>query len=113
MSLNRGDIILVNFEPARPSEANKIRPSILVTNDQANLFGVNVMVVPLTGNLDRVYPFQLFLPAEQTGLEKDSKAQVELTRSVSKTRLGKRVGRLSEGLLGQLDERLELHLDLV
>ena len=112
MNLNRGDIILVDFEPARPSEADKVRPSILVTNDQANLFGVNIMVVPLTGNVDRVYPFQLFLPAEQTGLERDSKAQVELTRSVSKSRLGKRVGRLPEGLLEQLDERLKLHLDL-
>lgn len=110
--MNRGDIILVDFEPARPTEANKIRPSILITNDQANEYGTNVMVVPLTSNVSRIYPFQLFLPSEQTGLESDSKAQVELTRSVSKSRLGQRVGSLPHALLEQLNERLKLHMDL-
>lgn len=110
--MNRGDILLVDFEPARPTEANKIRPSILITNDQANLYGTNVMVVPLTSNVDKVYPFQLFLSAEETGLESDSKAQVELTRSVSKSRLGKRVGSLPQSLLVQLENRLKLHLGL-
>lgn len=112
MSLNREDIILVGFEPTRPTEANKIRPSILITNHQATEFGTNVMGVPLTRNVSRIYPFQLLLPAEQTGLDHDSKAQVALTRSVSKSRLGKRVGALPLYLLDQLNERLKLHMDL-
>lgn len=70
------------------------------------------MVVPLTSNVSKVYPFQLFLPSGQVGLEKDSKAQVELTRSVSKSRLGERVGRLTPTLLEELSQRLKLHLDL-
>jgi len=110
--LNRGDIILVDFDPARPSEADKVRPAILVTNDQANHYGTNLMVVPLSTLLDRVYPFQLFLPTEQTGLDRDSKAQLELTRSVSRSRLGKRIGRVSEGPLQELDDRLRTHLGL-
>jgi len=104
--------LLVDFEPARAGEANKIRPSILITNNQANLYGTSVMVVPLTSNLTKIYPFQLFLPSEQTGLDADSKAQVELTRSVSKSRLGKQIGSLPQSLLGQLEERLKLHLGL-
>jgi mRNA interferase MazF len=108
----RGDIILVDFEPARINEANKIRPAILITNNQANRHGTTVMVVPLSSNVERVYPFQLFLPREATGLNKDSKAQVELTRSVSKARLGKKLGQLSEKLINQLNERLKLHMDL-
>ena len=112
MNLYRGDILLVDFEPARENEANKVGPAILVTNDQANQHGTNVMVVPLTSNVRRVYPFQLLLPAEYTGLQEDSKAQVELTRSVNRSRLGQRVGQLSEMLLGQLDGRLKLHLTL-
>ena len=112
MSLSRGDIILVDFEPARPTEANKVRPSVLVTNNQANRHGTNVMVVPLTSNVSKVYPFQLSLPAERTGLGRDSKAQVELTRSVSRGRLGEKVGWVPENLLELLDEKLKLHLDL-
>lgn len=109
----RGDILFVDFEPARENEANKVRPAILVTNDQANQYGTSIMVVPLTSNVRRVYPFQLLLPAEHTGLREDSKAQVELTRSVSRSRLGQRVGQLSETLLKQLDGRLKLHLGLL
>lgn len=112
MTPQRGDIILVDYEPARDSEANKVRPSVLVTNNQANRYGTSVMVVPLTTNVSKVYPFQLFLPAEHTGLNRDSKAQIELTRSVSKGRLGKRVGSLTADLLEQLGERLRLQLDL-
>lgn len=112
MSLNRGDILLVDFDPARSGEANKIRPAVLITNNQANLYGSSVMVIPLSSNIERIYPFQLFLPLNQTGLTKDSKAQIELTRSVSKSRLGKRVGQVSEGLLEQLGERLKMHIGL-
>ena len=112
MSLERGDIVLVDFEPARQTEADKIRPSIVVTNDQANAYGTSVVVVPVTSNTKRVYPFQLFLPAEQTGLDENSKAQVELLRSVSRSRLGKRVGSLPQPLLLELGERLKLHLEL-
>ena len=70
------------------------------------------MVVPVTSNTERVYPFQLFLPTEQTGLDKDGKAQVELVRSVSRSRLGRCVGTLSGTLLAALSERLKLHLEL-
>jgi mRNA interferase MazF len=112
VSLRRGDIVLVDFEPARPSEANKIRPAIIITNDQANRYATNVMVVPLTSNVATIYPFQLFLPADETGLVKDSKAQVELMRSVSRTRLGKQVASLPQTLQEALDDRLKLHLDL-
>ena len=108
----RGDIVLVDFEPARPNEASKIRPSVVVSNDQTNIYGTSIMVVPLTSNVRKVYTFQLFLPCEKTGLDKDSKAQVELTRSVSKDRLGSVLGQLPPRLLDQLSERLKLHLDL-
>lgn len=112
MSLRRGAIVLVDFEPARQTEANKIRPAVIITNDQANLYGTNVMVVPLTSNVSKIYPFQLLLPSEQVGLEKDSKAQIELTRSVSKSRLGEQVGTLPPTLLVELGKRIKLHLDL-
>jgi mRNA interferase MazF len=110
--MRRGDVVLVDFDPARTTEANKIRPAIIITNDQANERGSNVVAVPLTSNIEWTYPFQLFLPAEQTGLRHDSKAQVELLQSVSRSRLGKRLGSLPKPLLEQLDQRLRLHLGL-
>ncbi len=45
-------------------------------------------------NTDRIYPFQVLLPADETGLDVDSKAQAEQIRSVAVEHLGKVVGSL-------------------
>lgn len=110
--IRRGDIVLVDYEPARANEANKIRPWVVITNNLANANGGNVAVIPLTSTTATVYPFQLYLPSERTGLDQDSKAQVELLRSVSVSRLTERIGGIPDDLMGELDERIMLHLGL-
>jgi mRNA interferase MazF len=69
-------------------------------------------VVPVTSNVERVYPFQVLLPAVTTGLRGDSKAQTEQVRSVSVERLGERLGSLPEGPIAQIEDALRLHLQL-
>jgi mRNA interferase MazF len=71
-----------------------------------------ITVVPVTSRTERVYPFQVLLPASETGLETDSKAQAEQVRSVAVERIGIVVGRLGFELMSQLDDALRLHLDL-
>jgi mRNA interferase MazF len=115
--MRRGEIRLVDLDPVRGSEANKRRPAILVTNDGANLVAQRlgrgvVTIVPVTSNIERVFPFQVLLDASSTGLERDSKAQAEQVRSVDVTRIGARVGRLPQELMNSLDEALRLHLAL-
>lgn len=116
--MRRGDIRLVNFEPARGSEASKTRPAVIVSNDGANAtaarLGRGVLtVVPVTSNTRQVYPFQVLLPSADTGLRRDSKAQSEQIRSVAIERIGGQVGRVPPTLMGQLDEALRLHLELL
>src|SRR3954454_24947092 len=87
LSMRRGDITLVDLEPTRGAEANKLRPAVLVSNDGANTtaarLGRGVLtVVPVTTNVERLYPFQVLLPASDTGLSADSKAQAEQVRSL-------------------------------
>jgi len=115
--MRRGEVHLVDFEPARGSEADKQRPAIIVSNDRANAAverlgrGV-VTVVPVTSNVARLYPFQVLLTPEESGLRVESKAQAEQVRAVSVKRLGRRLGRLRGASLNALDEALRLHLDL-
>ncbi len=113
----RGEIRLVNFDPVVGAEANKRRPAVIVSNDGANAtaarLGRGVLtVVPVTSNVDRIYPFQVRLTAESTGLRADSKAQAEQLRSVAVSRIGPRVGRVPADLMILLDEALRLHLAL-
>ncbi len=60
----------------------------------------------------RIYPFQVLIPADAAGLDRDSKAQAEQIRSVSIERLGSVIGELPHALMEELDEALRLHLAL-
>ena len=115
--MRRGEIVTVTLDPVRGSEASKTRPAVVVSNDAANDTATRlgrgvVTVVPVTSNIARIYPFQILLPAGQTGLSKDSKAQAEQVRSVPVERVGARVGQLPAALITQLDQALRLHLSL-
>jgi mRNA interferase MazF len=115
--MRRGEIWLVNLEPATGSEADKRRPAVIVSNNGANTVanqfrrGV-VTVVPVTSNTSRVFPFQVLLEPGVTGLRENSKAQAEQVRTVSVDRLGPRIGYLPAPALKQLDDALRLHLGL-
>jgi mRNA interferase MazF len=115
--MRRGEIRVVDLEPVLGAESDKRRPAVIVSNDGANTAAERlgrgvVTVVPVTSNVDRVYPFQVLLDARSTGLRRDSKAQAEQIRSVAVERIGERVGLLPPELLSALDEALRLHLAL-
>jgi mRNA interferase MazF len=71
-----------------------------------------VTVAPITSNVDRVFAFQLAIPAGTAGLTRDSKVQAEQVRTVGVDRLGERIGVLPPDLRSQLDAALRLHLGL-
>lgn len=74
------------------SEAKKRRAAVIVSNDAANATAARlgrgvITVVPVTSNVARIYPFQVLLPAAETGLDRDSRAQAEQVRSIAVERL--------------------------
>lgn len=115
--MRRGDVYIVDFEPARASETNKVRPAVIVSSNAGNRaaerLGRGVLtVVPLTSNVARVFPFQVLLTAAECGLHADSKAQTEQVRAVSVGRLRQRLGAVPAPLLRELDDALRRHLAL-
>jgi mRNA interferase MazF len=108
---------MVDLEPGRGAEASKRRPAVIVSNDGANTVAQRlgrgvITVVPVTSNVSRIYPFQVFLSTAGTGLHVDSKAQAEQIRSVAIERIGTRVGVLGQPESAALDEAIRLHLAL-
>ena len=113
----RGEIRLVDLDPSQRGEAGKRRPAVVVSNDGANTTAARlghgvVTVVPVTSNVDRVYPFQVLLPGAETGLHRDSKAQAEQVRSVSVERVSHKLGAVPPDLMLAVDDALRLHLAL-
>lgn len=113
--MRRGDIHSVDFDPGRGSEASKRRPAVIVSNDAANATASRlgrgvITVIPVTLNVERVYPFQVLLPAAVTGLDRDSKAQAEQIRSIAVERVGDRLGVVPNAIMLDIDEAVLLHL---
>lgn len=113
----RGEIRWVALDPAHGGEADKQRPAVIVSNDGANTTAARlghgvVTVVPISSRIDRVYPFQVLLPAAETGLDLDSKAQAEQVRSVSVERVMSRIGSVPAPLMLEVNDALRLHLAL-
>jgi len=113
----RGEIRLVDLDPVRGGEAGKRRPAVIVSDDGANTMAARlgrgmVTVIPVTSNVDRVYPFQVLLPGGRLGLPNDSKAQAEQVRSVSVERVMQKIGAVPPGLMLDVDDALRLHLTL-
>ena len=116
-TMRRGDIIAVDLEPFRGSEADKRRPAVVVSNDTANATATRlgrgvITVVPVTSNVTRVHDFQVLLPAGETGLKRDSKAQAEQVRSIAVERVGVRIGVVPQARMDEVDEALRIHLGL-
>ena len=111
--MKRGDIYYADLSPAVGSEMDKRRPVLIVSNDTNNRAATTVTILPLTSKVTRVYPFEVLLNIEDSGLPKASKVQASQVRTISKQRItGEVVGGLSEDLMQLVDAALKLHLGL-
>jgi mRNA interferase MazF len=106
----RGDVVLVNLDPVVGSEIGKTRPAIVLQNEMANRTSPTVTVIPLSTKVDRVFPFQVLIPAGEGGLDRDSKALCEQIRTLSTKRLLQHLGSLSPERMKEIHTALDRHL---
>lgn len=95
-SIQYSDIYLIEF-PRNGHVQGGIRPGVVVQNDKGNLHSPTVHVVPLTSVLKAQHlPTHVMIPATpESGLTKDSVAQVEGTQPVDKRNLIRKLGSAS------------------
>ena len=111
--MRRGEIYYANLSPVVGSEIDKRPPVLVVSNDANNHAASTVTILPITSNVSRVYPFEVLLNSEDSGLPKPSKVQAQQVRTISKQRIvGEVAGSLSEELMQLVDAALKLHLRL-
>jgi len=102
MVLSKGDLVLINFNPSKGQEMGKLRPAVVVSNDQDNEILPKIIVIPLsTVLLDDSEPYRLRIKARDR-LEKDSDACVNEVRALSKVRVVELLGSLNVSELKQL-----------
>jgi mRNA interferase MazF len=121
----RGEIWLIdyNYKPKKgkekeleiESKINKIRPSLIVSNNPQNEFDIEIIVAPLSSKkLEIIEPYELLIKRnKENGLDKDSKILFNRLRAIEKEdRLGDYIGVLNQEIMKEVKEKLKLVLDL-
>lgn len=115
-ALKRGMVVLVDLNPTKGAETNKVRPCVIVTNDIYNARVPVIQVVPITAWSEkkaRIRTNVVLQPTNENGLSKVSVADCLQTRPIDhRKRLIEVKGRLSPALMAEIDLALEFVFDL-
>lgn len=109
--MKRGEIYRASLDPVIGSEQGGVRPVLIVQNDVGNRHSPTVIVAAITTREKKLHlPTHVFLPAEKSGLAKDSVVLLEQVRTLEKSRLTRYLGQASPDVMQEVDRALRLSL---
>ena len=112
MELKRGDIVGINLNPKKGDEIGKIRPCIIISNDDENNILDTIIVIPLsTKLLDDMQPYRLRL-TKRDKLEKDSDILINHIRTISKKRVTSKIAKITNDEYKMIIQNLCENFDL-
>lgn len=108
----RGEIWLVDFNPARGSEQAGQRPAIIIQNDVGNRVADTTIIAALSTTL-RSNPTNVLARAgRKSGLTQDSMIKTSQLLTISKDRLISRLGEIDKRTSASLNQALKISLAL-
>ncbi len=112
--MKRGEVYDARLEPVEGSEQGGTRPVIIVSRDAINAYSPVVLAIPCTTYKTgkQVYPTQVLIQSPDGGLTNDSVAMADQVRVLSKTRLLRLRGMVSDETMILLNQALLIALDL-
>ena len=108
----RGEVWLVNWNPARGSEQAGKRPALVIQNDIGNEKASTTIVAAISGSV-KIYPMNVRLNPPEGGLNRPSIVKTGQILTVSKERLEKRLGQISAEKMQEVNLAIKLSLDLL
>lgn len=113
----RGQIWLVDFNRKNEKEINKIRPTLVVSNDIQNEFDEQIIMAPLTSEkeeLKEIADYEVFINNDkENGLDRPSKILLQRVRTVEKElRLIEHLGKTNKEIMMKVKKGLKIVLDL-
>ena len=106
MELNKGDICIVDFNPAKGGEIGKLRPAIILSQNEDNKILDTTIVIPLSTVIEPdTKPYRVLIKKREK-LQKDSDACIYEIRALSKARIKEKIARLSKDEIKVIKECL-------
>ena len=98
MDIKRYEIYYADLNPTRGSEIKKVRPVVIISQNEMNIYLETVVVCPLTSKLHPQWKTRLQIKC----VNKKAEIAVDQIRTISKKRLKKRIDKLSKIKAAQL-----------
>ena len=112
-NVRRGDIYYADLLPVVSSEQGGVRPVLIVQNDTGNRHSPTVIAAAITSQTGKAnLPTHISLAARSCGLTRDSVILLEQVRTLDKSRLRERMGRLDEPAMHQVDNAIAVSFGL-
>lgn len=109
---SRGEIWLVGLDPTKGREQSGMRPALVVSVDIFNHGAAElVVVIPITSKAKGI-PLHVEVTPPEGGLTMTSYAKCEDVRSISTSRLVRRLGKVSGKTIESVEDRLRILLGL-
>lgn len=112
MRIRRGDIFYADLSPVIGSEQDGIRPIVVIQNDVGNRYSPTIIGIAITSKEKLKMPTHLEIDGTKYGLEKDSVILAEQIRTLDKSRLKEKVGKLDKETLDKLKKAIEISFGL-
>ena len=109
----RGEIYTADLNPPFGREIHKKRPVLVISNDVINKNFHTVIMVPFSSILPQAIGADTIKVSKNTGLNEDSVILATQIRSIDKSRLVAKVGKLSGEKLEEVEDSLKLVLGMV
>jgi len=106
--MKRGEVWWVEFDPSIGSEIRKTRPAIIVSNDSANRHLGRIMAMPLSSNVDRIYPGETVV----TVGGRQSKAMADQIMAADKSRCKSRLAVLTREEMIAVEDAIKVHFGM-
>ena len=111
--VRRGDIYFADLSPVVGSEQGGMRPVLIVQNDTGNRQSPTVIAAAITSQTGKArLPTHIELSARGCGLSRDSVILLEQIRTIDKSRLRERMGRLDEATMQAVNNAISVSFGL-
>lgn len=111
--VKRGDIYYADLSPVVGSEQGGMRPVLIVQNDTGNKHSPTVIAAAITSQIGKAkLPTHIELEAQNYGLTRNSVILLEQIRTIDKSRLRERMGKLDDPTMNRVDNAISVSFGL-